>query len=128
MPKKIYIYKRLKNKKSTYNIANYLKDYELNQYYKRNDCKYPCVNFYKQEEKNSRNRNKKILSFDEKRKKKIMCRTDSDYFPKITKTMTTRNSSANNSVEEFGNIKANKRVLKERKKKFINFNKSDLKL
>lgn len=57
-----------------------------------------------------------------------MCRTDSDYFPKITKTMTTRNSSANNTAEEFGNIKVNKRILKERKKKFINFNASDLKL
>lgn len=86
------------------------------------------MNFYKEEEKNSRNRNKQILSFGEKRKKKIMCRTDSDYFPKITKTMTTRNSSANNTAEEFGNIKVNKRILKERKKKFINFNVSDLKL
>ena len=119
----LFMYKRLINKKPTYDINKYIKEYELNQYYKQNACKFPCMNFYKEKENN---KDKYIFSFsterNKKEKSKIICRTNSDFFPKITNTITTR-STRNNSLEEYGN----KKIIKRRKKKFKNFTLNDLK-
>ena len=120
----LIMYKRLLNKQPTYDINKYIKEYELNQYYKHNACKFPCMNFYKEKENN---KDKYIFSFsaerNKKRNSKIMCRTNSDFFPKITNTITTRHSTRNNTLEEFGY----KKVIKGRKKKFKNFTLGDLK-
>ena len=82
------------------------------------------MNFYKEKEKN---KDKYIFSFsfekNKKEKSKIMHRTKSDFFPKITSTITTRPSTRNNTLEELGY----KKVFKGRKKKFKNFTFNDLK-
>ena len=118
------MYKRLINKQPTYDINKYIKEYELNQYYMQNVCKFPYMNFYKEKEYN---KDKYIFSFsverNKKRKSKIMSRANSDFFPKITNSITTRHSSRNNTLEEFGY----KKIIKGRKKKFKNFTLNDLK-
>ena len=80
----LFMYKRLINKQPTYDINRYIKEYELNQYYKQNACKFPCMNFYK-EKKNNKNKNKFSFSIEKnkKGKSKIMYRTNSDFFQKL---------------------------------------------
>ena len=41
------IYQRLNSKNSSYNLYNHLRDYEKAQYYKKNYCKYPSIDFYR---------------------------------------------------------------------------------
>ena len=41
------IYNRLNSKKGTYTLKNHLKDYERAQYYKKNYCKFPSIDFYR---------------------------------------------------------------------------------
>ena len=40
------IYQRLNSKNSSYTLNKHLKDYEMAQYYKKNHCKYPSIDFY----------------------------------------------------------------------------------
>jgi hypothetical protein len=40
-----FMLKRLKEKESIYNFSQYAKDYELSQYYKRNHCIFPSIDF-----------------------------------------------------------------------------------
>ena len=39
--------KRINERGSFYNVSKWEKDYEKNQYYKRNHCVYPSIDFYK---------------------------------------------------------------------------------
>ena len=41
------IYQRLNAKNSSYNLVGHLRDYEKAQYYKKNYCKYPSIDFYR---------------------------------------------------------------------------------
>ena len=41
------IYQRLNAKNSSYTLNSHLRDYEKNQYYKKNYCKYPSIDFYR---------------------------------------------------------------------------------
>ena len=41
------IYQRLNSKNSSYTLNYHLKDYEKAQYYKKNHCKYPSIDFYR---------------------------------------------------------------------------------
>ena len=41
------IYQRLNSKNSSYTLNSHLKDYEKAQYYKKNHCKYPSIDFYR---------------------------------------------------------------------------------
>ena len=41
------IYQRLNAKNSSYTINSHLRDYEKAQYYKKNYCKYPSIDFYR---------------------------------------------------------------------------------
>lgn len=41
------IYQRLNAKNSSYNLIGHLRDYEKAQYYKKNYCKYPSIDFYR---------------------------------------------------------------------------------
>lgn len=43
----LYMLKRLNERTSVYNVDKWNKDYEASQYYKRNHCQYPSIDFYK---------------------------------------------------------------------------------
>ena len=49
------IYNRLNSKKGSYNLKNHLKDYERAQYYKKNHCKFPSIDFYRTSKTNKEN-------------------------------------------------------------------------
>ena len=123
----LFMYKRIKDKHSSYELNKLLKDYSKNQYYKQNACRYPSIDFIKDI------KNKSINSKEHKRKKNIMtCKTENNYFPKIYNTITSNfKSNVNfyknemNTYEGFENIKNKK--IKRKKKKFKDFNFKDLK-
>ena len=52
------IYNRLNSKKGTYPLNNHLKDYQKAQYYKKNYCKFPSIDFYR----TSKNKNENLCS------------------------------------------------------------------
>ena len=43
----LYMLKRLNERTSVYNVDKWNRDYEASQYYKRNHCQYPSIDFYK---------------------------------------------------------------------------------
>ena len=43
----LQIYNRLNSKRGSYTLKNHLKDYEKAQYYKKNYCKFPSIDFYR---------------------------------------------------------------------------------
>ena len=43
----LYMLKRLNERTSCYNVDKWNRDYEASQYYKRNHCQYPSIDFYK---------------------------------------------------------------------------------
>jgi hypothetical protein len=47
------IYQRLNSKNSSYTLNSHLRDYERAQYYKKNYCKYPSIDFYRTSKSNS---------------------------------------------------------------------------
>ena len=47
------IYNRLNSKKGTYTLKNHLRDYERAQYYKKNYCKFPSIDFYRTRKTNN---------------------------------------------------------------------------
>ena len=49
----LYMLKRLNEKTSCYSVDKWFKDYEASQYYKRNHCQYPSIDFYKTQRYNS---------------------------------------------------------------------------
>ena len=49
------IYNRLNSKYSTYNLKSHLKDYDKAQYYKKNHCKFPSIDFYRTSKVNDKN-------------------------------------------------------------------------
>ena len=49
------IFKRLNAKKGFYNYKNQLRDYEKAQYYKKNYCKFPSIDFYRTRKSNTGN-------------------------------------------------------------------------
>ena len=125
----LYMYKRLRDKQPTYDLDKYLKDYNQNQYYKKNLCRFPSINFYKENGKKFKNnKHKTICSFsvggNTKKDFNTICKTDSNYFPKITRNITTLNTTNNNTCENYRN---KCRIFKGRKKKFENFTFKDLK-
>ena len=115
----LYMYKRLKDRPPTYDMKKLLKDYIKNQYYKQNACRYPSIDFYKVK--------KNILYEPNINKEKIKpLISENNYFPKISKTITTNfKNDKMKTCEGFGNSKNKK--IKKRKKKFKNFNFKDLK-
>ena len=124
----LFMYKRLRDKQSSYDLNKLLKDYTKNQYYKQNACRYPSIDFLKDI------KNKSIDSKENKRKNNIMtCKTENNYFPSICKTITS-NFKSNiyfyknekmKTCEGFENLKIKK--IKNKKKKFKDFNFKDLK-
>ena len=115
----LYMYKRLRDKQPTYDLDKYLKDYNQNQYYKQNLCKFPSINFYKENGKKLKNnKHKTLFSFsvggNTKKDFNTICKTDTNYFPKITSTITTVNTTNNNTCENYSN---KRRIFKGRKKK-----------
>lgn len=50
------IYNRLNAKKGSYALKKHLKDYEKAQYYKKNYCKYPSIDFYRTSKTNNDSR------------------------------------------------------------------------
>ena len=125
----LFMYKRLRDKQPTYDIDKILKEYDKNQYYKQNACKYPSINFFKENKKS--NILKKIYSssIDSKKKQKLstIFKNKVENFPKINNnTITTRFSTSSNTYTDFG---FKKRGFKGRKKKkFENFTFNDLKM
>lgn len=122
----LFMYKRLKDKSSFYDFNKFLKEYEQNQYYKKNACNFPCINFYKEKKNNCRNKDLYSFSLDEIKHKNSnnICKTDKDSFPKVTSNITTRHSTVNNTIEDCVSIK---RKYHGKKKKFKNFTLNDLK-
>ena len=111
----LFMYKRLRDRPPTYDVNKLLSDYYKNQYYKKNACRYPSIDFFKE---------KKNFSYDTKRvNRKVIhnCRTENNYFPKFTVTSNFKR----NTFEGFCSVK--NRKIKERKKKFKDFNFKDLK-
>ena len=49
------IFNRLNAKKGSYNFKNQLRDYEKAQYYKKNHCKFPSIDFYRTSKSNNKN-------------------------------------------------------------------------
>ena len=43
----LFMLKRLNERGSVYSVDKWQKDYEISQYYKRNRCQYPSIDFYK---------------------------------------------------------------------------------
>ena len=43
----LQIYNRLSSKKGTYTLKSHLRDYDKAQYYKKNYCKFPSIDFYR---------------------------------------------------------------------------------
>jgi len=123
----LYMYKRLRDKQPTYDMDKLLKDYTKNQYYKQNACRYPSIDFYKEKKLISTHDKKRI---NKKNKIKIICKTENNYIPKISKTIISSfhkdyTKNTNNTFEGFGYLKLNK--IKGKKKKFKDFNFKDLK-
>ena len=76
----LYMYKRIIDKKSAYDKNNLIRDYNRNQYYKQNICKYPSIDFYKEQKKHissttSKNKNNYI---------KTRCNTENNDFKKMS--------------------------------------------
>ena len=119
----LFMYKRLRDKQPTYDMEKYLREYDKNQMYKQNACKYPSINFYKENKK----KNVHSCSINAYKTKRIsnICKTEFEHFPKINNTITTNYSTNNNTCEEFGK---KRRLYKGRKKKFENFTFADLKI
>ena len=125
----LFMYKRLKDKQSSYDLNKLLKDYNKSQYYKQNACRYPSIDFLK-DIKNNKSKDSK----EHKRKKNIMaCKTENNYFPSICRTITSNFKSNKilyknekiNTCEGFDNSKNKK--IKRKKKNFIDFSFKDLK-
>lgn len=119
----LFMYKRLRDKQPTYDIEKFLREYDINQMYKQNACKYPCINFYKENQK--KNIHSCSINATKRKKMSSICKTEFDYFPKINSTITTNYSTNNNTCEEFGK---RRRFYKGRRKKFENFTFADLKI
>lgn len=120
----LFMYKRLRDKQPTYDMEKYLREYDRNQMYKQNACKYPSINFYNENKK--KNAHSCSINANKRNKKNSICKTEFEHFPKINNTITTNYSTNNNTCEEFG--KRKRRLYKGRKKKFENFTFSDLKM
>ena len=45
-----FYYKKLKKQSSCYNLDKLNKEYEQNQYYKKNICEFPCIDFHKRKQ------------------------------------------------------------------------------
>ena len=119
----LFMYKRLSDKQPTYDMEKYLREYDRNQMYKQNACKYPSINFYNENKK--KNVHSCSINAYKRKTKSSICKTEFDHFPKINNTITTNYSTNNNTCEEFGK---KRRLYKGRKKKFENFTFSDLKM
>jgi hypothetical protein len=117
------MYKRLRDKQPTYDMEKFLREYDRNQMYKQNACKYPCINFYNENKK--KNVHSCSINAYKRKTKSSICKTEFDHFPKINNTITTNYSTNNNTCEEFGK---KRRLYKGRKNKFENFTFSDLKM
>ena len=120
------MYKRLRDKQSSYELNKLLKDYYKNQYYKQNACRYPSIDFFK-ENKNLSMGPKSLKQHNNNFK---TCKTENNYFPKISKTITSNFKSSSNYINDklytcegfktLGNKKN-----KGKKKKFKDFNFKD---
>ena len=122
----LYMYKRLREKQPTYDMKKLLKDYKKNQYYKQNACRYPSIDFYKEKKRMASTFENKINN--KKRNIKIICKTENQYYPKISKTVYKKHDTNiiySNTYEGFADIKVKK--IKKKKKKFKDFNLKDLK-
>ena len=119
----LFMYKRLRDKQPTYDMEKYLREYDRNQMYKQNACKYPSINFYNENKK--KNVHSCSINAYKRKTKSSICKTEFDHFPKINNTITTNYSTNNNICEEFGK---KRRLYKGRKKKFENFTFADLKI
>ena len=121
----LYMYKRLKDKAPTYDLNKLLKDYAKSQYYKQNACRYTSIDFYKFKKSNS------IDSNNNKENMRVY-KTENNYFPKISKTITSnfsnyKNNYKNDNIKTVEELESLKRRKIKRKKKFKNFNFKDLK-
>ena len=124
----LLMYKRLRDKQSSYDVNQLLKDYYKNQYYKQNACRYQSIDFLKDTKKLS---NKTKI----KRINNIKAfKTENNYFPKISKKIITKfNSNYNNNFYKINNCEGyrtltHKKIIGKKKKfKDFNFNPKDLK-
>ena len=122
------MYKRLIDKKPTYDINKLIKDYSKNQYYKENACRYPSIDFYK--DINTKYKNIYIhnsVNKNNRKNKTITSKTlNNYYFPKIKSKELFKLGKYNNTCANFTKLKSEK--INKRKKKFEDFNYNDLKL
>jgi hypothetical protein len=123
----LHMYKRLLDQQPTYDINKLINDYANNHlFYKKYACRYPSIDFYKEKKPK-----KKFLFHSSDAKKNInkpICKTESNYSPKISDMFSTKyylNNNINYNFERFPIIKKNR--LKKRKKKFKDFDYQDLK-
>ena len=57
----LFMYKRLKDRQSSYDLNKLLKDYNKSQYYKQNACRYPSIDFLKDMIKGSPGTNQLVV-------------------------------------------------------------------
>lgn len=124
----LLMYKRLRDKKSSYDVNHLLKDYYKNQYYKQNACRYQSIDFLKDSKKLPNKTKIKRLNNIK------ACKTENNYFPKISKRIITKfNSNYNNNFYKINNCEGfrtliHKKIVGKKKKfKNFNFNPKDLK-
>ena len=115
------------NKDLINDINKLINDYANNHlFYKKYACRYPSIDFYKEKKPK-----KTFLFHSSDAKKNInkpICKTESNYSPKISDMFSTKyylNNNINYNFERFPIIKKNR--LKKRKKKFKDFDYQDLK-
>ena len=113
----LHMYKRLLDQQPTYDINKLINDYANNHlFYKKYACRYPSIDFYKEKKPK-----KTFLFHSSDAKKNInkpICKTESNYSPKISDMFSTKyylNNNINYTFERFPIIKKNR--LKKRKKK-----------
>jgi hypothetical protein len=76
----LYMLKRINERSSVYNVDKWDRDYRISQYYKRNHCQYPSIDFNKTQKEGSRAN--MFVTSQKKRPKKNFSQT---HFSRIIK-------------------------------------------
>ena len=83
-----YFYKKLNKQTSCYNLDKLNKEFEQNQYFKKNICEFPCIDFHKTKQnfmdKRSSNYDNTIINNSNNQFKKIAFKTTDLFSRKIT--------------------------------------------
>ena len=116
----LFMYKRIIDKQSEYNKTKLIKDYNRNQYYKQNICKYPSIDFYKEQKKHTSS------SIDRNKGVKSRCHTENNDHKMSTLNSDLRKFEKKNFNKTY-EVFDNNRIRAKKRKKFKDFNCTDLK-